>query len=231
MRGVDLEVEYRECEKKAVFWKEGLLSFFFPHKCALCGRVGFYGLCRRCQSRVERAFSPEVFLPGGGRGHADEMFTLFSYDDACIRALLFDLKRHPYPDLTDIFRPFIKRVVEKKQFFKHIHVITYLPRRNSARRTAGLDQAEILARLLSEILQVPMIPLLRRRAFSRSQHALGFEQREKNVKRAFAPIRELCGETVLFVDDIVTSGATARAGARALKKAGAMKVYLFALAH
>ena len=39
------------------------------------------------------------------------------------------------------------------------------------------------------------------------------------------------GKRVLLLDDIVTTGASAREGARILKKAGAMKVYILSLAH
>ena len=56
--------------------------------------------------------------------------------------------------------------------------------------------------------------------------------RRRNVLSAFKvpdPGR-VKGKTVLLLDDVLTTGATAEACARALKRAGAARVYVLALA-
>ena len=56
--------------------------------------------------------------------------------------------------------------------------------------------------------------------------------RRRNVQRAFTvpdPER-VAGRRILLVDDVVTTGATAQACARALKRAGAQAVHVLALA-
>jgi predicted amidophosphoribosyltransferase len=56
--------------------------------------------------------------------------------------------------------------------------------------------------------------------------------RRRNVQRAFQvpdPAR-IRGRTVLLLDDVLTTGATAEACARALKRAGAARVHVLALA-
>ena len=56
--------------------------------------------------------------------------------------------------------------------------------------------------------------------------------RRRNVQRAFVvsdPAR-IAGRRILLVDDVVTTGATAQACARALKRAGASSVHVLALA-
>jgi predicted amidophosphoribosyltransferase len=50
------------------------------------------------------------------------------------------------------------------------------------------------------------------------------------VKDAFRSKTELKGRTVFLVDDILTSGATCGAAARALKKAGAKRVVVVVIA-
>jgi predicted amidophosphoribosyltransferase len=57
-------------------------------------------------------------------------------------------------------------------------------------------------------------------------------ERRKNVKGAFAVPRpeRVRGLRVLLVDDVVTTGATADACARALKEAGARSVSVLSLA-
>jgi len=208
-----------------------LLFFFFPPKCALCKARGWGPLCANCREALDLAFDPQSFRCAGGNGFADDMLRLFPYDDPAVKPLLFDWKMQDYEDLHQIFSAYMERAREKELFPKGIDLIAFCPRRNSARRRAGFDQGEAIARTLASVLQVPFAPLLKRRGFSRPQHKTRGEQREENVRGVFQATSPLQGETVLLVDDIVTTGASAREAARILKGAGAMKVYVFCLAH
>jgi ComF family protein len=79
--------------------------------------------------------------------------------------------------------------------------------------------------------------VLERTRQTAAQVGLGHRERKANVRGAFAvpdALRgEIAGKTVLLVDDVITSGATANACARALKAAGAARVNVlaFALVH
>jgi predicted amidophosphoribosyltransferase len=79
--------------------------------------------------------------------------------------------------------------------------------------------------------------LLERTRPTAAQVGLGYRERQANVRNAFrvpdAVRGEIAGTTVLLVDDVITSGATANACAAALKKAGAARVNVlaFALVH
>ncbi len=79
--------------------------------------------------------------------------------------------------------------------------------------------------------------LLERTRSTTAQVGLGYRQRQANVRNAFRvpdTMRgDIVGRTVLLVDDVITSGATANACAAALKKAGAARVNVlaFALVH
>lgn len=95
----------------------------------------------------------------------------------------------------------------------------------------GFNQSALIARHLSHSTGLAHDPLLllRTRA-TRPLRDLGPHQREREVRRAFAiaPSREavLRGKTVLLIDDIHTSGATARACTRVLMASGAERVHL-----
>jgi ComF family protein len=67
---------------------------------------------------------------------------------------------------------------------------------------------------------------------TRSQVGLSREQRAANMQGAFraAPGAPLAGMRIVLVDDVVTSGATANAAARALLRAGAVDVDLLVFA-
>ena len=221
----------REKSKEEKSLKEKLLFFFFPPKCAVCQRAGYENLCPDCREKMEEAFHAKKFLSYGGNGFVDEMISLFPYENRCVRRLLFDWKQNDYRDLHEIFGGFSHRAIERMHLAEKVDLVTFLPRRAGARRKAGFDQARCLAEEIARREQLPFEALLKRRGLSRPQHHLSGEQREKNVAGRFTATRALWGETILLVDDIVTSGASAREGARILKRAGAMKVIVFSLAH
>jgi len=76
--------------------------------------------------------------------------------------------------------------------------------------------------------------VLRRARSTRTQVGLDQEARRRNVRNAFAVqtdlLGEVAGKSVLLVDDVRTTGATAEACALALKKAGAARVGLLTFA-
>lgn len=217
-------------EKKALR-RESLLFFFYPPKCASCGVVGYKNLCPVCREALEDAFEPKKYIAAGGNGFADAMFCLFPYKEPVVQHLLHGWKQVDYRDYPDIFTPYILRFLKKKLLPENIHKITYLPRRKPARRKIGFDQAQRIGSLFSEKLGIPLEPLLIRQGHSKIQHKQTYERREKNVRGAFRCETEFSGETILLIDDIVTSGASAREAARILKQAGAMKVYILSIAH
>ena len=76
--------------------------------------------------------------------------------------------------------------------------------------------------------------LLRRRRWTGSQAGLRARERRRNVSEAFDihPHWEaaVAGKTVLLVDDVMTTGATAEACARVLQRGGARHVDVLTLA-
>ena len=96
----------------------------------------------------------------------------------------------------------------------------------------GYNQAEALARGLARKLSLPVRPALRRVSPTPALSLAGRSERAKIMKGAFRAGRTsgLRGRPVLLVDDILTTGATCGAAARALKRAGASRVVVVVVA-
>ena len=99
--------------------------------------------------------------------------------------------------------------------------------------TRRFNQAAALGREIARRAGKPFEPaLLRRIKATRSQVGLSREQRVQNMQGAFraAPAASVRGRRIALVDDVLTSGATANAAARALLRAGAAQVDLIVFA-
>jgi ComF family protein len=96
----------------------------------------------------------------------------------------------------------------------------------------GFNQSDLLAREVGKKWNVPVRNMIRRKKATRPQSGLTNAKRRANMQGAFGMPRgrSLAGMRVLLVDDVVTTGATASACARVLKRAGAAHVALLALA-
>lgn len=93
----------------------------------------------------------------------------------------------------------------------------------------GFNQSALVAKNLGRRWGVRVEPqLLRRVRPTQPLKGLNHAQRRAAVAGAFRvePARRLDGQTIILVDDVLTSGSTAEGCARALRKAGAQRVEL-----
>lgn len=104
-------------------------------------------------------------------------------------------------------------------------VVVPLPLHRERLAERGFNQAQVIARAAAGTLGLPLRPaLLRRTRGGPRQSGLGAAARRANLAGAFvAGPGAGCG-SVALVDDVFTTGSTARAAARALKDAGAARV-------
>jgi len=119
-------------------------------------------------------------------------------------------------------------------------VVVAVPLFPARQRQRGYNQSELLADAAIAQLQVTApewklrrIPsLLTRRRDTHSQFELNPRSRRRNLEDAFAidASRITPGCEVLLIDDLYTTGATARECARVLRRAGAGKVWVATLA-
>ena len=107
-----------------------------------------------------------------------------------------------------------------------------VPVPSTARRTRdrGYDPGALLAEEVGRRLGVPFRPFLSRARETPPQSRVPAARRRENVRGAFSASPRARGKSLLVVDDVMTTGATAFEAARALRDAGAVAVSLLVLA-
>jgi ComF family protein len=121
----------------------------------------------------------------------------------------------------------IAAAVQADARYRQAEVIVPVPSSKASRRSRGFNQAYLLSSAVHQALRLPVYQqVLLQVKEGRFQHELSREDREVNRKGAFqaVPSRRLTGQTVLLIDDVMTTGATCRECAQALLEAGAKDV-------
>jgi len=163
--------------------------------------------------------------------------------EGAVRTLLHLLK---FDDRRDLARPLSEALVAALPADEVFDLIAPVPLHWTRRLSRGYNQAALLARRVARARAVALAPgLLVKRRRTLDQARLDAEARRRNLRGSFSigrgwrrrgrrgsggATRPLEGLRVLLVDDVLTTGATAEACARTLKRAGAARVIVLAVA-
>ena len=233
---------------------DALVSVFFPAGCRLCERVLLHAsavpICQECLGSfpvlggpgcekcgqplatrslggAEAAGSAEALLCPECQAHAygfDRVRSYALYKGAIVRAIML-LK---FERVAPLGRWFAQRLVEvagREELTADI--VVPVPLHRDRRRERGYNQAELVAKPLARKLGLPYRAVLLTRTKPRpDKHILSLEERWESVRGAFAtrPASKVDNLRVLLVDDVMTTGATLDACAKALRGAGAKSV-------
>jgi ComF family protein len=194
-----------------------------------------HATCRRCSSTV----GPHLNLSEGCTRCRDEGFAfdravrLGPYD-GLLRDLILRMKQPGNEGLAEAVGHWWAATSDANVRAFGANLIVPVPLHWWRRWQRGFNQSELLANAWAERLGVAVRPrwLWRVRATVK-QSTLSPTARRENVKGAFRVSRRanVRGQSVLLVDDVLTSGSTASEAARALLKAGAGSVAVAILAH
>jgi len=235
-----------------VRWRRGvghafrfLLDVALPPLCPSCrAPLGDgHGLCAACWAKLSfieppycaRLGIPFVYDPGPGLLSMEAIANPPSYDraraavryDDVARALVHKFKYSDHMELSGLMGAWMARA--GRELTREADALVPVPlhwRRLWARR---FNQSAALAASVSRTTNVPVLTeTLRRVRATPQQVGLDKGERAQNVSGAFKvpPERkaDVAGRRLILVDDVLTSGATVDACARALLRAGAAHV-------
>lgn len=213
-----------------------LFDIIFPRRCVNCGRVGKY-FCDECR-RTIRAIHPNESVcpmcekpavggythPGCSTRYALDGLTSFFHYDGPIRKAVKDVK---YRFVSDLIEEFVALVPDAT--FPRATLIP-IPLHTSRFKYRGFNQAERLGVQLAKRLNVTIrTDILRRvRPTIPQVEMKKRKERLENMQNVFVANRP--PRNILLFDDVFTTGATMRAAANVLKRAGATFVWAVSMA-
>jgi ComF family protein len=149
-----------------------------------------------------------------------------------LRRMVHQLKYHDRHDAVGLFARWM--VEAGQELFDGCDAIVPVPLARRRLIWRRFNQSALLANEIGRRTDLPVRPfLLERRRQTAAQVGLSEAQRRLNVRGAFKVpgrgAKRLAGRNVLLIDDVITTGATVNACARALKRAGAARVDVLAI--
>ena len=189
--------------------------------------------CVSCRTPFLNAFPLDAqgrcaLCRAGLRGF-DAAYCFGSYEGT-LRELIHLYK---YTRIQTLWRPLADFLAAALPIEERFDFVTAVPLHWRKQWQRGFNQSELLARAIARRRGIPLLRALGRTRFTQTQAGLSNTDRRKNVAAAFRcrrVARALLGKRVLLIDDVMTTGSTAAACARALKQAGAARVVLATVA-
>ncbi len=229
----------------------GAVQLLYPGLCLACGRplgggprdfcapcrvelaTDPYPTCSRCASTLGPgvASSSDCARCRGQSFRFDRAYRFGPYD-GLRREVILRMKRGRYEGVAEAVGALWAARDAARLRTEGVTAVVPVPLHWRARFARGYNQSEALARAWAAALGVPCWPrALRRVRRTPLQTSVAPSARADNVRGAFRAGRGLAGATVLVVDDVLTTGATASEAARVLRECGVRRVVVAALGH
>ncbi len=202
--------------------KELFLNALYPEDaaCCLCNEeavLNSHGLCKACGELIVPA--PEFSL----NEPVDSSAAGILYNDAAAD-IIHRFKYYGCRYLGKNLASFISLPREWQA-----DVLIPVPLHSARLKERGYNQSLILAEHIGRKYSIPVkADLLKRIRNTLMQSLTSRQERRENVRDAFRASKRCAGMSIILVDDVITTGSTAEECAKALKAAGADKVYVIA---
>ncbi|MCX7919580.1 MAG: ComF family protein [bacterium] len=234
----------------------GFRDLLFPNVCRICQtklaatELAPGKICSICWNKLEYIFPPYCLRCGhpSGDGHTASCNHCIALNPwfafarsigkytGVLREAIQLFKLHYKEDLAEPLANLLIQYLKKSRDLADYQTYDYLipvPLHPAKQRDREFNQVEVLARIISEQLNIPLsTDNLYRKRYTTPQMAISREKRLTNVSQAFA-VRNphlLTRKKIILLDDIMTTGATVNECSHMLKQAGCDKVAVLVLA-
>ncbi|MCI0557367.1 MAG: hypothetical protein MN733_02650 [Nitrososphaera sp.] len=219
-----------------------ILDFLFPRACLNCQVLladGKQYVCESCWNSIQRLhFQHPLYQDTRGKlldaGQVDNLVSCFVFTtDGAFQALAHEMKYGQFQKLGIWLGTQLGEELNRQGIAADYLIPVPLHRRKFRER--GYNQAELIARGVSEVTGIPArADFVHRNRFTETQTKLNIDERKRNMQEAFEVVS---GSTVMFkgkhciiIDDVITTGATITSCAGELKLAGAASIIAASLA-
>ena len=195
-----------------------ILDLLYPPRCCFCHKLTKgEKICKECENSLPYTFS-------------NAKQTDISYISSAVSPLYYkdnvrkSVLRYKFHSATAYAAPYaelIAKCIDENGI--NCDIITWVPLSKQRLRSRGYNQAELIGREISGILDVPCAQLICKVRNNPAQSGTGNEARRKaNVKGVYkaVDIFEHKGKSVLIIDDVITTGSTVSECAKVLKEHG-----------
>ena len=227
-----------------ISWIERLLSYIFPRRCLFCNTLLTPGqlCCAACVKQLEQLFIKQHCPRCGGDptgcNCAGREFvfarnlSVYAYT-GLVRTGIHRFKFSHRPDGAKVFAVPMAALIRREYPVGQLQLITAVPSNPETLRERGYNQAQLLAKEIARILQLPCDFSLLRRIDTPKQHTLHLKQRLENAKAGYTTgsSRRAQGKQILLIDDIFTTGATMQVCSQLLLDQGAQQVWCATASH
>jgi ComF family protein len=212
-----------------------LLAYVAPHYCCGCGKIGS-ALCDNCKYNITFDVYDVCINCGkpAGRNGICKKCSL-PYEKAwCVGerndVLEKLINNYKFHYVKDSYKALADLLLASLDDLPKETMIVPIPTVNSHIRQRGYDHMKLIANDVAKQKKVQSSPLLKRLTHTKQRDASRSKRRQQ-AKEAFFVKEKLSPDIpYLIVDDVVTTGATMYYAAKALKNAGARKVWIAAIA-
>ena len=218
-------------------------QLFYPHVCRGCGTdliEPYQSLCLHCIAHLpythfaNQSVNPVEKTFWGRINVVSAMSLLYFTPQSMVQQLVHQVKYKGQQKLAHHLGEMMGKEILLSNRFGNIDHIIPLPLFRSREKQRGYNQAALLARGISEILQVNVLEksLVRIRSSSTQTHKTRSE-RWQNVEGLFQLRNGFYpeGKTILLVDDVVTTGATLDACGTVINNIPGTQLYIATLAY
>jgi ComF family protein len=217
-----------------------LYSNLLPVPCLLCGAAcKTHAICTDCIDDFPKLGNccPRCATPlslsvscGNCLTHPPAQnisMSLFAYKNPIDR-LIADFKYHDKLYLTEVFADLMYEQLKNKPLPK---LLIPIPLHRRRLRQRGYNQALELAKILSRKLNIPISKnILIRSRDTAPQASLPYDQRKRNMRRAFMLNDSVLPNHIALIDDVLTTGHTVNAAAKLFRPEGVSDIELWTIA-